>query len=64
MYGVLRLSRSKSSMLISTSASCAMASRCSTALVDPPIASTTIMAFSSDSFVMMSRGLMSRSRSL
>ena len=38
--------RVKSSMSSGTSAACAMASRCSTALVDPPSAVTTVMAFS------------------
>ena len=47
--------RSKSSIVRSTSASWAMASRWSTALVEPPKAMTTAMAFSNASFVMMSR---------
>ena len=33
-----------------------MASRCSTALVDPPVAMTTVMAFSRDSLVTTSLG--------
>ena len=37
----------------------AMASRCSTALVEPPRAMTTLMAFSKAGRVMMSEGLMS-----
>ena len=37
----------------------AMASRCSTALVEPPSAITTVIAFSKAARVMMSRGLMS-----
>ena len=46
-------------------ASWAMASRWSTALVEPPMAATTVMAFSKASRVRMSRGLthISRSRS-
>jgi hypothetical protein len=39
-----------------------MASRWSTALVEPPRAMTTAMAFSKASFVMIWRGLMLRSR--
>ena len=50
--------RLKSSRLRSTSASCAIASRCSTALVDPPNAITTAMAFSNASRVRMSRAVM------
>ena len=34
-----------------------MARKCSTALVEPPVAITTAMAFSSDLRVTMSRGL-------
>ena len=37
-------------------ASCAIAGRCSAALVEPPVADTTAHAFSSDSRVTMSRG--------
>src|ERR1700738_2850516 len=37
-----------------------MASRCSTALVEPPNAITTAIAFSNDSLVMMSRVVMPR----
>jgi hypothetical protein len=37
-FGTLRLSRSMSSMVKSTSPSWAMASRCSTVLVEPPMA--------------------------
>ena len=40
--------RSKSSMSSSTPASRAMASRCSTALVEPPVAQTEAIAFSND----------------
>ncbi len=50
--------RSKSSMVHSTSAECAIASQCSTALVEPPVAITTAIAFSIDLRVTMSRGLM------
>ena len=49
----------KSSSESSTPMVLAMASRCSTALVDPPRAMTTVMAFSNASRVMMSEGLMS-----
>ena len=52
--------RRKSSIVRSTSASWAMASRCSTALVEPPKAMTTAMAFSKASLVMMSRAVMPR----
>ena len=38
-----------------------MASRCNTALVEPPSAMTRVMALSKASRVMMSRGLMSSS---
>ena len=45
----------KSSTVSATSASRAMASRCSTAFVEPPSANMTVMAFSNDLRVMMSR---------
>ncbi len=48
--------RSKSSSSSSTPASCAIASRCSTAFVDPASAITTAIAFVNASFVRMSRG--------
>ncbi len=48
--------RSKSSMFHGTPAACAIASQCSTALVEPPVAITTAIAFSSDLRVMMSFG--------
>ncbi len=47
-------------MVRSTSASWAMASRCSTALVDPPKAMTTAMAFSNASLVMIWRAVIPR----
>ena len=50
----------KSSSVSFTLASWAIASRCSTALVDPPNAITTAMAFSNASLVMMSRAVMPR----
>mmetsp|Transcript_65180 Transcript_65180/g.79774 ORF Transcript_65180/g.79774 Transcript_65180/m.79774 type:complete len:207 (-) Transcript_65180:459-1079(-) len=53
---VLSLIRWKSSMVSSISAVAAMASKCSTALVDPPKAFTMTMAFSKDFFVRMSEG--------
>ena len=52
--------RVKSSSVSGTPASCAIASRCSTALVEPPSAMTTVMAFSNASRVRMSRGRMPR----
>ena len=48
--------RVKSSISSGTSAACAMASRCRTALVEPPSAVTTVIAFSNARTVMMSRG--------
>ncbi len=50
--------RVKSSMVSFTFAACAMASRCSTAFVEPPSAMTTVMAFSNAFLVRMSSGLM------
>ncbi|MCP9272392.1 hypothetical protein NM203_09355 [Mycolicibacterium sp. CAU 1645] len=52
--------RVKSSSESLTLASHAMASRCSTALVDPPKAITTAMAFSKASLVRRSRAVMPR----
>ena len=49
--------RVKSSIVSFTFAACAMASRCSTALVEPPSAMTTVMAFSNAFLVRMSSGL-------
>ena len=54
--GVLEAMRSKSSMFSSTPASRATASRCSTALVEPPLIATPAIAFSSASLVMISLG--------
>ncbi len=48
--------RVKSSSVSLTRASFAIANRCSTALVDPPRAMTTVMAFSKALRVRMSRG--------
>ena len=59
MTGVFELIRSKSAISSATPASFAIASRCSTALVDPPVAETTAMAFSIERFVRMSRGRIS-----
>jgi len=53
--------RLKSSIDSSTPAACAIATRCSTALVEPPRAMTSVIAFSKAARVMMSRGRMSRS---
>ena len=44
--GTLRDRRSMSDMVKSISASCAAASRCRTVLVDPPIAMSSVIAFS------------------
>ena len=44
-------------------ASCAMAGRCSAALVEPPVAATTMAAFSNALRVTMSRGRMPSARS-
>ena len=51
--------RVKSSSSSFTPAACAMASRCSTALVEPPRAIATVMAFSNALRVRMSDGLIS-----
>ncbi len=58
MWGTRAATRLKSSSARSTRASLAMASRCSTALVEPPSAMTTAMAFSNASFVRIWRGRM------
>ncbi len=58
MWGTRAATRLKSSSASSTRASAAMASRCSTALVEPPSAMTTAMAFSNASLVMIWRGRM------
>ena len=50
--------RVKSSIDSFTPAACAIASRCSTALVDPPSAMIVTIAFSNAFFVRMSRGRM------
>ena len=50
--------RVKSSSLSATPAADAIASKCSTALVEPPSAMTTTIAFSNAFLVMMSRGRM------
>ena len=44
--GTFFLIRSKSSIVHSTSAAWAIARKCSTALVEPPVAITTAIAFS------------------
>ena len=56
MTGVRRLTSSKSSRVSSTPASWAMASRCSTALVEPAVAITTVAAFRNAVLVMICRG--------
>ena len=63
--GVRPLTRSKSSIRRSTSASRAIASRCRTALVEPPVAATAAIALSRASRVTMRRGRRSfRTRSM
>ena len=57
--GTFLRTRSKSSMVHSTPAACAMARKCSTALVEPPMAMITATAFSIASRVTMSRGFRS-----
>ncbi len=54
--GTRRDRRSMSFMVKSTPASCAAASRCSTVLVDPPMAMSSVMAFSKASKVAIARG--------
>src|ERR1019366_1907055 len=56
MCGVRLLTASKSSRVSSTSASAAIASKCSTALVDPAVAITTAAAFRTAALVSTSRG--------
>ena len=56
------LMRSKSSIVRSTPISRATASRCSTALVEPPLAATAAIAFSSAGRVMTSLGNSPRRR--
>ncbi len=58
MWGTLAPIRLKSASDRGTSASLAMASRCSTALVEPPKAMTTAMAFSNASWVRIWRAVM------
>ena len=53
MCGTRAPTRLKSSSSSSTPASCAMASRWSTALVEPPTAMVTAIAFSNASLVMI-----------
>ena len=58
MCGTRAATRLKSSRSRATRASLAIASRCSTALVEPPTADVSAMAFSNASFVMIWRGVM------
>ena len=60
MMGVRSLMASKSSMARGAPTSRAMASRCSTALVEPPVAATQAMAFSKASRVSTSAGVWPR----
>jgi hypothetical protein len=52
--------REKSSSVRSTLASCAIAIKCNTAFVEPPSAITVAIAFSNDSLLSMSDGLIPR----
>jgi len=54
--GTRRDMRSMSAMVKSTPASCAAASRCSTVLVEPPMAMSRAMAFSKALKLAMERG--------
>jgi hypothetical protein len=54
--GTLRESRSMSAMVKSTSPSWAMASRCSTVLVEPPMAISSVIAFSNAAKEAIERG--------
>ena len=58
MCGTRAAMRLKSSRCSSTPASLAIASRCSTALVEPPTADVRAMAFSNAGLVMIMRGVM------
>jgi hypothetical protein len=55
-HGTRRDSASMSAMSKSTSPSCAAARRCSTVFVEPPIAMSSVIAFSNASRVAMARG--------
>ena len=57
MIGVRAEMRSKSSIVKSIPKSRAIATRCSTAFVEPPVAATEATAFSNDSFVTNERGV-------
>ena len=54
--GTLRDKRSISVMVKSTSASCAAANKCNTVLVEPPMDTSSVMAFSKAALVAMERG--------
>ena len=56
MFGTRCDRRSMSLMVNGTPASCAMARMCSTVLVEPPMAMSSVMAFSNASKVAMLRG--------
>ena len=60
MCGTRSAIRLKSSRSSATRASLAIASRCSTAFVDPPSAEVTAIAFSNASLVMIWRGVIPR----
>ena len=61
--GTLSLMACTSSCVNVSPTLCAMAIMCNTALVEPPSAMMMVSAFSNASFVMMSEGLMSFSKS-
>ena len=54
--GTRRDRRSMSAMVNGTPASCAAASRCSTVLVEPPMAMSSVIAFSNASKLAIARG--------
>ena len=60
MKGTRSETRWKSSIVSATPAERAIARKWSTALVEPPVAMTSTIAFSKAARVMTSRGLMSR----
>ena len=56
MHGTVWLMRSMSSSVKSTSALCAIARMCSTVFVEPPIATSIVIAFSNACLVAIERG--------
>ena len=57
MYGVVLYISTTSLKVNLRPASLAMAGKCKAAFVDPPVAATTLAAFTKDSIVTMSLGL-------